>query len=611
MTATLGTNTLTESGGSGSREDLALIYAGDLLHMAILNAGAPLKVSEAARACNRPDVDLRLARVVLASMPHRFALADRKWTVTTRNADPRRPVERLIEDLLETIGQPLQVSAIAAEIAAVVGRPAEAMLGVVERLVKNSERFAPIGARGYVRACWLLDVRSEDPEDVLFDNFLESTDIAPYESAATAIKPGDPASVAAFLDAVGEPVPGKVVQFLAWRADPRGFEPMAFLNALLDTGAVALSTRMWIGPAVAAELGLAFPAIAERPVSDDVVAAPDVSEPLTINDEEREQLVDFVLRSDGTTFVARMLEDVFEVTEGEPTFEADRQSVLDCLRSDPRVVWIGGDRFMPTGAIPDYVFTVPESLKFVEGQYLDSEGNEMDILLEDDGLSGGLKAEIMSPLAQDVLDEEPLETPEGEAPVTVRCVLRFHHKEIGTFPLCQLPPGYFPSETNIVQVDVELPNGQVVQAWVNHDTRLMYGLLDWYETVPIDSGAVFYIERKAPDRYAITFGEETEPELFVSRNRLNDLLDLRVQAEEEDMSTFDILRTIMEHYRKGLVFITALTEVCLVRRTRRRTVASILSGYHCFFQRDRRWVFDARKLSQGFDRSKRKYMITR
>jgi hypothetical protein len=36
--------------------------------------------------------------------------------------------------------------------------------------------------------------------------------------------------------------------------------------------------------------------------------------------------------------------------------------------------------------------------------------------------------------------------------------------------------------------------------------------------------------------------------------------------------------------------------------------ASILSGYHCYFQRGGSWVFDAKKLSQGFDKSKRKYL---
>ncbi|MBM3494081.1 MAG: hypothetical protein FJX72_07145 [Armatimonadetes bacterium] len=619
MTATLETNVNPRSGpldraegAGGGLEALAVRYIGDMLHRAILSAGAPLKVSEAARACNRPDVDLRLARVVLASSLDRFASADRKWTVLSRGADATRPVERTIEDTLESFGMPLPAAVIAGELSIVYDRPVDAMLTVASRLISDSERFARIGDLGYARRCWLLDVQADDPEDVLFDNFLTEDDIAPYESNSSLIASADPACIAAYLDAADKPVPSKVLQFLAWRSGPARFVPAELLRGLSDTGAVCLSGREWIGPKLVASLAGLFATIAERPVADDAEArTAEAAQPLTINDEEREQLVDFVMRTEATSHVSRMLEDIFEVSPGEPTFEADRQSVLDCLRSDPRVVWIGGDRFLPVGAIPDYVFTVPDNLAYVEGQYFDQEGNEIDILLEDDGLTGGLKGEVMSPLAQDIGDEEDFTLPEGDAPVTVRCVLRFHHKEIGTFPLCQLPPGYFPSEAPIVQVEVALPNGHTAQAWVNHENRLLYGLLEWYDTVPIDSGAVFYVERKAPDRYVLTFGEETEPAMFVSRNRLNDLLDLRRKADEEEMSTFDVLREIMEHYRKGIEFITVLTELCMVRRTRRRNVASLLSGYHCFFQRNKAWVFDLRKLSQGFDRSKRKYLVHR
>ncbi|HXG23762.1 MAG TPA: hypothetical protein VNJ09_04335, partial [Chthonomonadales bacterium] len=116
------------------------------------------------------------------------------------------------------------------------------------------------------------------------------------------------------------------------------------------------------------------------------------------------------------------------------------------------------------------------------------------------------------------------------------------------------------------------------------------------------------IERETPDRYIITYGEETEPSMFISRNRVNELLELGNRADAEQLPTFDIVREITEHYRKGIEYLTLLTEVNIARRTRRRMVASILSAYHCFFQRGGSWVFDAKKLSQGFDKSKRKYL---
>ena len=95
----------------------------------------------------------------------------------------------------------------------------------------------------------------------------------------------------------------------------------------------------------------------------------------------------------------------------------------------------------------------------------------------------------------------------------------------------------------------------------------------------------------------------------ISRNRINELLTLQERAENESLPTFEIMREIMEHYRKGIEYITLLTEINIVRRVSRRLVASLLSEYHCYFQRGGAWVYDATKLTQGFDKSKRKYLI--
>ena len=91
--------------------------------------------------------------------------------------------------------------------------------------------------------------------------------------------------------------------------------------------------------------------------------------------------------------------------------------------------------------------------------------------------------------------------------------------------------------------------------------------------------------------------------MFISDNRIKELLELQEQADTEEMSTFDIMRIIMEHYRKGIEYLTLLTEVNVVRRVTRRLVASNLSAYHCYFQRER--GSRHKKLTQGFDKNKR------
>jgi hypothetical protein len=599
----------TEANSTG-KEVLASGYVADLLHRALIEAGDPQKASEAAKQTNHPAVELRLARVVLVSHPNRFTSMDRKWTLWSRFADPGRPFDRNVEETMAGFGQPIRLEDLARELGVVYQRPTEYYEQVLERALSNEELYFSAGGGYYGLRKWLLITDGETEEDVLFDNYLKPHMVAGYEKAAKKLDPTDAASVAAFLDAAGEPVPNKALQFLAYRANPAKFDPERFFSAMWrNENTTYVSTGHWIGPKLRDSLEKLFPSLAEREVDEHGDNKPtEVAQPLVIDDKEREQLVAAVINNDQSSRASQLLESIFEVSPTDSTYAGDLTTIVESLKDDERVIWVGADRFLPQGTIPEYVYTVPELLHFSTAHYTDAEGNDVDLLLEEDGYDGGLQREIHLALAQDVLDEEPAYTPDKEPPATARCVLKFHHKEIGTFPLCQLPPGFFPIDAKILQVDLTLPTGHKIELWVNNETRLVYGLLDWYQTLPVDSGAVFYLERQAADRYVLTYGEETEPSMFISRNRVNELLDLGNRAQDDELPSFDVVREIMEHYRKGIEFLTLHTEVNIARRTTRRMVASLLSGYHCFFQRGGSWVFDAKKLTQGFDKSKRKYL---
>ena len=591
-------------------ESLAIRYAEDLVHGGLLAAGEPVKASEAARLAGDDNIDLKLARVVLASNPKRFASTDRKWTVWTRFAGPDRATERNLEETLESYGLPAHADALARELAAIYDRPAEIYEVMLERTLFNEDRYFSAGDGRFGLASWLLDSSSDNDEDILFDNYLTEADIARFQGDAGKLTGHDMDAIVKFLDKADEPVPNKILQFLVWRANPHRFSAAGIFSAMLKDGRAAyLSSGGWVGPKALEKLRKYFKSVSEREVDEYGEAkAAEAQVPLVVTDEDREQLAQKVLKGTGAARAGQLLEEIFEVAPGESTYDKDLATVIDSLQRDERVVWVGADRFVPKGAIPEYVFSVPELLHFNTGHYTDTEGNDVDLILEDDGFDGGLQREILTALAQDVIDEEPVYDPEPNPPVTTRCVLKFHHKEIGTLPLCQFASGFFPVDAPVIQAEIVLPSGHVAEVWVNSETRLVYGLLDWYQTLPVDSGAVFYLERQAPDRFLLTYGEETEPAMFISRNRVNELMELGQRAENEELPTFDILREIMEHYRKGIDYLTLLTEVNIARRTQRRLVASLLSGFHCFFQRGGAWVYDAKKLSQGFDRSKRKYL---
>src|SRR5438132_13529695 len=139
---------------------MAAHYAGDLVRRALLEAGEPVKASEAARLANHPAVDLRLARVILATNPGRFTSTDRKWTLWSRFADPTRSTERNLEEVLESAGQPAPIPALARELAAIYGRSAEHFEQVLTRVLADREfYFESDGAYGL--ASWLLITEGE------------------------------------------------------------------------------------------------------------------------------------------------------------------------------------------------------------------------------------------------------------------------------------------------------------------------------------------------------------------------------------------------------------------------------------------------------------------
>ena len=597
-----------------TEKQLASLYAETLLYKCLIQADEPLKVSEIIKAIGRADFDMRLARVVLITSLH-FTPLDRKWTLWNRYLDTTHTFDFNLKKTLNTYGQPLDISDLASELEAVYHRPAETLEDVLPRYtVGNTDYFAP--ALGYIAPRgWLLNLElpySYDGDDeVLYENFIDDNEVTPYYEIADEVGLStNPASILAFLDRIDRPCRAKALQFLAWRRNPNDFSPEAFYKALFkQSGATALLDGTWISPALALKLATHFSDLADQEVNDAAIEAQEVALPLVIGEAEVNQLVEIIQESEETLYASNLLDEVFEVTIDDSTYSEDLQTLISALAQDERVVWLGAERFRPQGTLPAYIFSVPALLQIPVSNYMDAEGNEVDTLLDAEGFDSGLERDILLPLAQDVLDEEEVGEADTNPPTNARTIVKYHHKQIGTLPLCQFPSGFFPSTPSILEAELALQGGQKFPIWINNETRLIYGLYDWFQSIPIDSGAVFTIERQAPDRYVVSYNDESEPNMFISRNRVNELLALGQRAEDDQLPTFDIVREIMEHSRKGLEFLTLLTEVNIVRRTSRSLLASLLSSHHCFFQRGGAWVYDAKKLSQGFNKSKRKYLL--
>ena len=102
--------------------------------------------------------------------------------------------------------------------------------------------------------------------------------------------------------------------------------------------------------------------------------------------------------------------------------------------------------------------------------------------------------------------------------------------------------------------------------------------------------------------------DQPDPVVYISTQRMEELREIGANAEGK--STLDLLIEVMAHWPKGADYLTVLAEINVVRRSSRRLIASLLSSYQCFYQRSGSpvWHFDAKKVEQGFDKTKRKFV---
>jgi len=326
----------------------------------------------------------------------------------------------------------------------------------------------------------------------------------------------------------------------------------------------------------------------------------DDAAPIEVKAEDVDRLVNKILGSEPSTTATRLLEEFYEITPSNKTFPDDMANLMASLRGDARVTWVGGDRFQKAGQIADFVNEVPEPFKFVPSGVLDEEGEPIDIELTDDGLSSSLRKLLSHPLATDVLDEDILPAPKT-MPESVRLVLKSIHRELGTFPLCQLPTGWLDAEPKIQELIFIDPNGRELQVWVNQEARLMFGLIEWWFDFTLT-------KTTKPNVLEFAWMDQPDPVVYISSQRMEELRQIGARAD--GMSTLDILVEVMGHWPKGADYLTILAEVNVVRRSSRRLVASLLSSYQCFYQRSGSpvWHYDAKKLDQGFDKTKKKFI---
>lgn len=590
-------------------EQFARDYADRLILEQISELQSVIKLSEIADKLGKDGIGLAAVRSLLASNPNRFGYAERRWVPASRIEGAGRPLAEQIRLTVERFGGPMPISLVINELHLTAPNATE---DTIDRLLQGTDLVCRIPGDKLILREWCFFASDQKLDEALSINGVDHNDFDFFTKKLEGVDWRSKGVLAKVLKEHA-PIPVKLVGAVAWSIlnpqDPRAllhYDWREFNRELFSADGFVYGadgkiypeseTKKWISSAIR--------------LADKI--APNVeiedAQPIEVKDEDVDRMVKKIMNSESSVTATRILEEFYEITPSVRTFPDDIRNVIDALKARSEVLWVGGDRFNKPDVVPDLVKSTPEIFEFQQTAFVDEEGELVDVELTDDGLSSTLRKLLNHPLATDVIDEDIVPAAK-QVQDSVRCVLKSIHRELGTFPLSQVPTGWLSEDPNYQEFIFIDKEGRELQVWVNTDSRLMFNLIDWFYEQPVESGAVFSLTKtNRPNVIEFEWLDQTDPVVFITAQRMEELRDLQMRSD--DMSTYDILREVMSHWPKGADFLTLLWEINVVRRTSRRMVASLLSSYACFYQRSGSpvWHYDQKKVDQGFDKSKRKFI---
>lgn len=553
-----------------------------------------------------------LVRMVMDSDPL-FSQSNRQWDLALRmgraEGDKRKPVERAIEDVADLLGHPAEADPLATFVAAIYGREKDYYVKMIERLADTKPQFFRVDERNIAITRWVLDLSSDDPEEVEFDNFSDTSALNRLRSLADGAESEGPLDFAVELvRKAGEPVDNKSLLFLTW-SHFQDLDTETIYADLYGSGELVLERGpAWVTREAHDEVRAAIRKLAGDPeVAADQLAAslPEAEEgvgaPSTqsvrVSDDDLDQ-VHAYMSSDGRTYrVPELCQQALEAFPGSRTYQAVHDSLLTRMREDSRFAWVGWERFRVQGSIPEEVLSVPEGLAFPPDQeFLDENGQEVDRVVDPRDWKFQLDQQIQDPLVQDLGDDA---SQAGAAPARLVSSVPLHHYVAGTRYLKHSERSFFPQEPQLLQAPLVTPDGSRIEMWVNSRLGLVFGLKDWYENNLPWVGGEFIIEKgDQGDEFRLVYNGETNPLMDVPLDKLQKLLQLRAEAVSELLPLTEIVKRILQAESEPIQFVALFTRVNVVRRTRRAQLASILSGQRFFAQSPQTpglWSYDEKR----------------
>jgi len=598
---------------------LALHYMEDLLYVSLLAGGVSVKSADMMAIFEEADIkaDAKFIRLSLAESS-RFMVEDRRWNIALRG-EIRRPFAGLVEFAIKEYGKPMNLDALRNEMALVMRRPVEFFEDLLAVALQNAEKYYTTPAGEWALKEWLLDTNFADEDEIFVRNFFfrqAETKEALEELLDTRMATDQPAEQMALklLRKVEHPLEHRLLSFALWKLRDGDLDSQALFEALrAEDKALLLSGAVW-GLAEWTEDWKAeikklskkaekledLPWLEEEPEERSFI----------VGEQDIKETLAFVKKQRRAVRMKEIMEKVFEIPTASSRWQIASEAVSESLSKDARVQRVGAQSWTIPAYIPK-VEKVPRAL-LIEARAKKA-ADETDTELEDEGLEAGLAAWVHDPRYEEIGEEEEVEIGGEQQPTAeIRYVALNHHIKAGTLKLRKADFRFYPLEADPACLVFRDEEANVeIEVWASRQAGLLFGLDAWYEEKQIEQGDIFNLTRgQEADECLIHYADEKDPLLIVTSDRMKILRSLKKEAAAKNWPAFEIMCRIMADYEKGVHFLTLWTEANVMRRIRKRVIASNLSSYHCFSQRPAgtdNWLFNERRVSLGRKKTKRHF----
>ncbi|MFQ6098044.1 MAG: hypothetical protein ACE5O2_09995, partial [Armatimonadota bacterium] len=568
-----------EDQSASAREHLS-----DLMYECLLRAGQPMRASEIAEAVSRTaPVSARVVAQTLERDPD-FVSSNWAWDLACRHEIQDQPIGGAIRGCLHEYGKPLSMKELCALLGAGRDEP-PALFAVVVKQASDGPDLVEVEPGLYGLREWMLSGTDADEATVRFINGLEGCE--ELEAAVARLgrkrlrRTRAAATAVAILEALGTPLPHKVLAFLVWQRHPRANVGADLFGALLKRDdAVLLRGPRWCAAPVIDSL---VARLAELSADEDrargVEPDFDVAKVLREKPRSRKRFAlppdavaeaSAAVASAGIVRVDHLVADLLGLYPGDDSFAAAVRALARELDEVDEVVSIGFGKYCSPGFVPVGVRQVPAVLAPTDAQGADA-------ALPDRDLPPALRKLIHDPEREDVGEEGDVSLPARRKKRTeATYVVPYHHLQAGTLKVRRVDHDLFPAQPELVQMRFEY-QGDGFDVWLNNATALLFGLGAWYSQYVPGPGALIRISTtEAAGTYELHYDGETDEHAYIEQARVARLRRLHAEAEKSDLSTLEIMQAIAQEHPSGVHFYTLVAEMNVVRRTSKRVIASHL-----------------------------------